>query len=55
MGKVFIGNLQMQRQQHLVENKLNIRNGEGDVDRITMLPVKGRKRTGAWLSHNVPC
>lgn len=46
MGKVFIGNLQMQRQQHLVENKLNIRNGEGDVDRITMLPVKGRKRTG---------
>lgn len=46
MGKVFIGNLQMQRQQHLVENKLNIRNGEGDVDRITQLAVKGRKRSG---------
>ena len=46
MGKVFIGNLQMQRQQHLVENKLNIRNGEGDIDRMTGLPVKGRKRSG---------
>lgn len=46
MGRVFIGNLQMQRQQHLVENKLNIRNGEGDIDRMTLLPVKGRKRAG---------
>lgn len=46
MGKVFIGVMQMQRQQHLVENKLNIRNGEGDLDRISGLSVKGRRRSG---------
>ena len=27
-------------------NKLNIRNGEGDIDRMTGLAVKGRKRSG---------
>ena len=46
MGKVFVGVMQYQRQQHLVENKLNVRNGEGDIDRITGLAVKGRKRSG---------
>lgn len=46
MGQVFVGVMQMQRQQHLVENKLNVRAGEGDIDRISGLPVKGRKRAG---------
>lgn len=46
MGKVFIGTIQQQRQQHLVENKLNVRNGTGDVDKISGLAVKGRKKSG---------
>ncbi len=46
MGKVFVSTLQQQRQQHLVENKLNIRGGVGDCDKISGLPVKGRKRSG---------
>lgn len=59
MGKVFLGILHYQRQQHLVEDKLNVRCGEGDVDRVTGLPVKGRKRSGgqsmdrmSWDSYN---
>lgn len=46
MGEVFIGVMQYQRQQHLVENKLNVRAGVGDVDRMSGLSVKGRKREG---------
>lgn len=45
-NKVFVGVIYMQRQQHLVENKLNIRGGTGSIDPITGLPVKGRKRNG---------
>ena len=46
-GKVFLGVMQYQRQQHILENKLNIRSFEGEVDKITGLGVKGRKRGGA--------
>ena len=46
LGKVFIGIMQYQRQQHLVENKLNVRAIDGDVDKITGLAVKGRRRNG---------
>ena len=46
-GKAFLGVMQYQRQQHILENKLNIRAFEGEVDKITGLAVKGRKRGGA--------
>ena len=46
LGKVFIGVMQYQRQQHLVEDKLNIRAMDGELDKITGLAVKGRKRGG---------
>lgn len=46
IGKVFLATLQQQRQQHLVENKLNVRGGAGDCDKVSGLPVKGRKKAG---------
>ena len=46
MGKAFVGVMQYQRQQHLVENKLNIRAIDGDMDKVSGLAVKGRKRNG---------
>ena len=46
LGKVFVGVMQYQRQQHLVENKLNVRAIDGDIDKITGLAVKGRRRNG---------
>lgn len=59
MGKAFVGVMQYQRQQHLVEDKLNVRAGTGNIDRITGLPVKGRKKHGgqsmdrmSWDSFN---
>ena len=46
IGKAFIGVMNYQRQQHLVENKINVRAGEGDIDRITQLPLKGKRKCG---------
>lgn len=46
LGKAFIGVLQYQRQQHLVEDKLNVRSIDGDIDKISGMAVKGKKRVG---------
>ena len=46
LGPAFVGVMQYQRQQHLVEDKLNIRSIDGDFDKITGLAVKGRRRGG---------
>lgn len=46
IGKVFLATMQYQRQQHMTENKLNIRWGNGDFDKIFQIPVKGRKKSG---------
>ena len=46
LGKAFMGVMQYQRQQHLVEDKLNIRSIDGDVDKIFGMAVKGRKHQG---------
>ena len=46
IGKVFVATIQEQRQQHLVENKLNVRCADGDYDKVFGIPVKGRKRSG---------
>ena len=46
IGKVLLATIQYQRQQHLTENKLNIRCGNGDFDKIFQIPVKGRKKSG---------
>ena len=46
MGKVFLGMMHYQRQQHLVEDKLNVRSIDGDFDKVSGLAVKGRKRKG---------
>ncbi len=42
---VFVGNHYWERQPHLVEKKINIRNG-GPKDKITFNPTKGRRRLG---------
>ena len=46
-GKVFIGVMHYQRQQHILEDKLNVRSiNDGDFDKVSGLCVKGRKKKG---------
>lgn len=55
IGKAFVGVMHYQRQQHLVENKLNVRAGEGDIDRVTSLPSKGRRKNGGQSVDAMSC
>ena len=57
-SRIFFSNHYWERQAHLVENKLNVRNG-GPRDETTNQPTKGRKRGGglsfdrmSFDSHN---
>lgn len=44
-GRIFFANHYWERQAHLVENKLNVRNG-GPKDETTNQPIRGKKRGG---------
>jgi hypothetical protein len=55
IGKAFIGVMHYQRQQHLVENKLNVRAGDGDIDRVTQIPIKGKRRGGGQAFDVMSC
>ena len=55
IGKAFVGVMYYQRQQHLVENKLNVRAGDGDIDRVTQIPIKGKRRGGGQAYDVMSC